>query len=95
MIYWASESYHSSARFYFEGAHNRWKPSHDGMPVVSAPVAIPLFPAELTRPARRWAERYYNLQRWTPMPAGGHFAAMEEPQALVADIRDFFRGLRS
>jgi pimeloyl-ACP methyl ester carboxylesterase len=64
------------------------------MPVVAAPVAIPIFPGELTKPARRWAERYYNLQRWTVMPSGGHFAAMEEPEALVADMRDFFRDLR-
>lgn len=95
MLYWATASYHTSARFYFEGAHDPWRPSHDRMPVVEAPVAIPLFPAELTKPARRWAERYYNLQRWTVMPAGGHFAAMEEPEALVSDIRAFFRDKRS
>lgn len=95
MIYWATASYHTSARYYFEGARDPWRPSREGMPVVSAPVAIPLFPAELTKPARRWAERYYNLQRWTSMPAGGHFAAMEEPEALVADMREFFRGMRS
>ena len=43
---------------------------------------------------RRWAERYYNLKRWTVMPSGGHFAPMEEPQRLVEDIRTFFRDLR-
>jgi pimeloyl-ACP methyl ester carboxylesterase len=91
MIYWVTESYATSARYYYEAAHDPWRPSHDRMPVVEAPTAIPLFPAELTKPARRWAERYYNLQRWTPMPSGGHFAAMEEPQALAADIRAFFR----
>ena len=40
---------------------------------------------------RRWAERYYNLKRWTIMPSGGHFAPMEEPQRLVEDLRAFFR----
>lgn len=46
------------------------------------------------RPPRQWVERYYNLTRWTPMPVGGHFAAMEEPAALVDEIRAFFRPRR-
>ena len=46
------------------------------------------------RPPRAWAERMYNVTRWTPMPAGGHFAAMEEPAALVDEIRTFFRPVR-
>jgi hypothetical protein len=62
--------------------------------VVEAPVAVAMFPAELTGPPRKWAERYYNLQQWSVMPAGGHFAAMEEPDALVADMRTFFRDRR-
>jgi pimeloyl-ACP methyl ester carboxylesterase len=94
MLYWVTGSFNTSARFYYEGAHHPWRPSHDRTPVVEAPVAIPIFPAELTYPSRKWAERYYNLKRWTSMPAGGHFAAAEEPAALVADIRAFFRDLR-
>jgi pimeloyl-ACP methyl ester carboxylesterase len=94
MIYWVTNSYHTSARFYYEAAHDPWRPSHDRMPVVEAPTAVPLFPAELTKPSRRWLGRYYNLKRSAAMPAGGHFAAMEEPAALVADIRAFFRELR-
>lgn len=94
MLYWVTESYHSSARYYYEAFHNPWRPSHDRTPVVEAPVGIPLLPAELTVPTRRWAERYYNLQRWTTLPEGGHFAAMEVPELLVADIRAFFRDLR-
>jgi pimeloyl-ACP methyl ester carboxylesterase len=43
---------------------------------------------------RRWAEKYYNLQRWTDFPAGGHFAPMEQPERLVEDLRAFFRPLR-
>ena len=49
------------------------------------------FPGEIIRPPREWAARVCNLQRWTPMAAGGHFAALEEPQALVEDIRAFAR----
>jgi pimeloyl-ACP methyl ester carboxylesterase len=54
---------------------------------------VALFPKELSRPPRRWAERVYNLKRFTEMRSGGHFAAMEEPAALAADIRVFFRDL--
>jgi hypothetical protein len=61
---------------------------------VAAPTALPIFPAELTKPSRAWAARYYNLQRRTPMAAGGHFAPMEAPEAMVADLRAFFRSLR-
>ena len=94
MLYWVTSTYHTSARYYWEGAHDRWSPSHDRLPVVEAPVALPMFPRELTKPSRAWAKRYYNLQRWTDMPAGGHFAAMEEPAALASDIQAFFRTLR-
>jgi pimeloyl-ACP methyl ester carboxylesterase len=94
MLYWVTGSYHTSARYYYEGAHHLWSPSHDRIPVVEAPVAIPLFPRELTYPSLKWARRYYNLQRWTPMPAGGHFAPAEEPDALIEDIRAFFRNRR-
>jgi pimeloyl-ACP methyl ester carboxylesterase len=95
MLYWVTESYGTSARYYYEGAHHPWRPSHERTPVVEAPTALAIFPGELTHPARRWAERYYNLQRWTPMPAGGHFAAAEEPAALVEDLRAFFRDRRA
>ena len=51
------------------------------------------FPKELMRPPRRWAERAYNFKRFTEMPAGGHFAAMEEPAALAKDLQEFLRDL--
>jgi pimeloyl-ACP methyl ester carboxylesterase len=94
MLYWVTQSYHTSARYYYEAMHNPWQPSHDRMPVVEAPVGIPILPAELTAPTRKWAERYYNLRRWTHLPEGGHFAPMEVPELLVEDIRAFFRELR-
>lgn len=93
MLYWATASYHTSARYYWEGAHVPWQPSHDWLPVVEAPTGIAVFPAELTFAPRPAAERFYNLQRWTQMPAGGHFAPMEEPDLLVEDLRAFFREL--
>jgi pimeloyl-ACP methyl ester carboxylesterase len=61
---------------------------------VEAPTAVAVFPGDVVLMPRRWAERYYNLQRWTLMPQGGHFAPMEEPERLVDDVRAFFRALR-
>ncbi len=93
MLYWVTNSYHSSARYYYEAAHTPWQPAHERSPVVEAPVAIPLLPAELTVPTYRWAQRYYNLQRWQAFSEGGHFAPMEIPELLVNDMRAFFRKL--
>ena len=61
---------------------------------MEVPTGAAIFPVELIRPPRRWAEAHYNVTRWTRMPRGGHFAALEEPELLVEDIRAFFRGLR-
>jgi pimeloyl-ACP methyl ester carboxylesterase len=94
MLYWVTGSYHTSARYYYEGAHNPWQPTNDRLPVVAAPTAVAIFPADLIHPARRWADRYYNLQQWTKMSSGGHFVPMEEPEALVEDVRRSFRDKR-
>jgi pimeloyl-ACP methyl ester carboxylesterase len=93
-LYWVTQSYGTSARYYYEAAHNPWQPAHNRTPVVEAPTGIAVFLKEVILLPRRWAERYYNLKRWTVMPSGGHFASMEEPQRLVEDIRAFFRPLR-
>jgi pimeloyl-ACP methyl ester carboxylesterase len=62
---------------------------------VEVPTGCAVFPAEILRwPPRSYAERIYNIQHWTEMPRGGHFAAMEEPQMLLDDIRTFARSLR-
>jgi microsomal epoxide hydrolase len=88
-IYWATQTATSSARIYFE---NRVGPSTQAR--VSVPTACALFPKEISVPPRRWLEARYNLTRYTEMPRGGHFAALEEPQLLVDDVRAFFRDLR-
>lgn len=93
-LYWVTESFGTSARYYYEARHNLWQPSHQRTPVVEAPTGIAVFLKEVLLAPRKWAERYYNLKRWTVMPSGGHFAPMEEPQRLVEDIRAFFRPLR-
>jgi pimeloyl-ACP methyl ester carboxylesterase len=61
----------------------------------STPAAFALFPADISSPPREWAERFFNVRRWTEMPAGGHFAAFEEPERLASDLREFFRPLRA
>ncbi|MGE0338145.1 MAG: epoxide hydrolase family protein [Gammaproteobacteria bacterium] len=94
MLYWVTESFVSSVRYYAEARHHPWQPSHARTPVVEAPTGIAIFPKELVIPPRRWAEQYYNLKRWQTMPAGGHFAHAEEPAALVQELRQFFRPLR-
>ena len=51
MLYWVTGSYHTSARYYYEGAHNPWQPTNDRLPVVAAPTAVAIFPADLIHPA--------------------------------------------
>ncbi|MFL6710267.1 MAG: epoxide hydrolase family protein [Massilia sp.] len=91
MIYWVTQSFGTSARYYYEAAHHPWTPAHSRSPVVEAPVAVSVFPEEICNGPRRWAQRYYNLRQWRYHPSGGHFAAWEEPQAIIGDLRDFFR----
>jgi len=61
---------------------------------VDVPTAVAIFPGELYQPPRAWVQRQFNLQRWTEMPRGGHFAALEAPQLLAEDVRAFVRSLR-
>jgi hypothetical protein len=61
--------------------------------VVESPVGLSVLPEEVCSAPRRWAERYYNLHQKRQHPTGGHFGAWEEPQAIVTDVRDFFRAL--
>ncbi len=92
MIYWVTGAINSSSWPYYARRHEPW-PIPNGQR-ITVPTAYAAFPREIVRPPRAWAERVYNIQRWTPMPAGGHFAALEEPKALAADIRAFFREFR-
>ena len=92
-IYWATESISSSTRMYKENQRHTWTMARDEK--IDVPTGVAAFPVEISRPPREWAERSYDLQRWTPMPRGGHFAALEEPQLLAEDIRAFFRPLRN
>jgi pimeloyl-ACP methyl ester carboxylesterase len=92
MIYWITETINSSTRLYYEVRHHPWR-LHPGER-ITGPAGVARFPKEIATPPREWAERVYNIQRWTEMPAGGHFAALEEAERLVEDIRAFLRPLR-
>ena len=92
MIYWVTQTFNSASRIYYEERHHPWRLGAGEK--VLAPTGVAVFPKEIARAPREWVERAYNLCHWSPMPAGGHFAAMEKPKLLVADIRNFFRDLR-
>jgi pimeloyl-ACP methyl ester carboxylesterase len=90
-IYWFTNTGGSSARLYRESIGSG---AVRVPPVTEVPLGVANFPKEIMGPRRRWVERENNLVHWTDMPRGGHFAAMEQPELLVDDIRTFFRPLR-
>ena len=92
MIYWVTQTINSSTRLYYESTHHPTRVSPKDR--VEVPTGVAVFPKEIMRPPRHIAERTYNIQRWTVMPAGGHFAALERPAEFVEDVRAFFRPLR-
>ena len=91
-IYWFTGTINSSTRYYYEMAQN---PARNGVHgYIDVPCGFAKFPVEISHPPRSWVERGCNLTHWSEFDRGGHFAAMEEPELLVQDIRDFFRPLR-
>ena len=92
MLYWLTGTAGSAGRIYYERAHA----AYWGGPIEpsSTPTALADFAHENFIPLRHIAERTNNIVRWTEYDRGGHFAAMEQPDLLIADIRAFFRDLR-
>jgi len=92
-LYWATGAIGSSFWPYYARMHGPW-PIPEGAS-IRVPTGYVEFPKEILRPPRSVAERSYsNIQRWTKMAKGGHFAALEQPEALAQEIRAFFRPLR-
>ena len=91
-VYWVTQTIGSSARHYYENRVDNWRFPRGER--VEVPCGVAVFPKEINLPPREWAEHTHNVVRWTEMPRGGHFAAMEEPELLAEDIRAFFRPLR-
>jgi microsomal epoxide hydrolase len=92
MIYWVTGAIGSSFWPYYAVRHGE-PPLPPGERILP-PAGHARFPKEILHPPRSWAETVYDIRHWTDMASGGHFAAAEEPDALAADIRAFFRGLR-
>jgi microsomal epoxide hydrolase len=93
-LYWFTGAIGSSFWPYYARRHGPW-PIPKGE-TVGTPTSYCAFPREIVRPPRSLAARTFtNIHRWSVMPRGGHFAAMEQPDALAQEIREFFRPLRS
>jgi pimeloyl-ACP methyl ester carboxylesterase len=96
MIYWITQCINSSNRHYYYSKNKINSPANLKLGKrIEVPTGIAMFPGEkdLIVP-REFAERCYNIQHWTEMPSGGHFAALEEPELLVKDIRKFAQALK-
>ncbi|MBS0220879.1 MAG: epoxide hydrolase [Proteobacteria bacterium] len=91
MLYWVTGTAASSARLYWESFGPDRRVAHK----VAIPTGVAVFPKEIVPPVRRWMEgSFTNIRHWTEMPKGGHFAAFEQPELFVAEVRRFFGTLR-
>ena len=90
-VYWVTNTINSSVRLYFESQRSGRFPPFEK---VEVPTGCAIFPGELVKMPRSWAETLYNVQHWQRYDRGGHFAALEEPDLLVGDVRTFFRKVR-
>ena len=93
MIYWVTGTISSSARLYHEDGLQSAPQLSTGQ-YIEVPAGVATFPKDLTYPPRELGERFLRVARWTEMPRGGHFAALEVPELLVEDVRAFLRPLR-
>ena len=85
MIYWLTNSGASSARLYWESFNN------NNQDKINIPAGISIFPKEIFRASERWAKkRFTNLKYFNELEIGGHFAAFEQPEIYVQEIRKFF-----
>lgn len=89
MMYWLNNTAASSARLYWESF------SQPNMDLITMPVGCSIFPKEIFRCSRRWAQkRFTNLIHWNELERGGHFAALEQPELFLGELRTCFRSLR-
>jgi len=93
MFYWITGAIGSTFWPYYARYHGSW-PVPDGAR-IGVPMGYAEFPKEIRKPPRRLAEKMYSdIRRWSKMPKGGHFAALEQPELLASEVREFFRPLR-
>jgi epoxide hydrolase len=96
MLYWLPGTAASSARLYWESIRkvSEWF-SRATSDTVDVPAGCSIFPKEVPRPSRRWAaKRYTDIRYWNELDRGGHFAAFEQPDLFVDEVRSFFRLVR-
>jgi pimeloyl-ACP methyl ester carboxylesterase len=95
-VYWLTQTITSSTRLYYEvlGSGSGGGNASAAGERVEVPTGVARFPKEILRFPRTWCEQAYNITHWTDMPKGGHFAAMEQPELYVQDLRDFFATVR-
>ncbi|HUJ65708.1 MAG TPA: alpha/beta hydrolase, partial [Acidimicrobiales bacterium] len=92
-LYWVTGTANSASRLYLEAMRaGQFQPIPER---IEVPTGAAIFPQETVKSPRAWAEQAWNIKRWTVMPKGGHFAALEVPDLLVDDVRAFYRDLRS
>lgn len=89
-LYWATQTIRSSFTPYFD--EDQTPPQMEAK--IGVPTGVAIFPKDIIPAPRSFAERFYNVVRWTEMPRGGHFSAWEEPELLAAELRAFLRPLR-
>jgi pimeloyl-ACP methyl ester carboxylesterase len=92
MIYWATETISSSIRLYAEDG--RLQPALQAGQRIEVPAGVAIFLKEMGQPPREHGKRFLQIQRWTETTKGGHFSALEEPELLTEEMREFFRPLR-
>jgi pimeloyl-ACP methyl ester carboxylesterase len=93
MTYWVTQTINSSFSYYRDMNTPKLQPGQH----IEVPAGFARFPKDIPGidPPRELAERHLRIERWTQMPRGGHFAALEEPELLVEDLRTFFRSFRA
>jgi pimeloyl-ACP methyl ester carboxylesterase len=88
MLYWLPAAGASSARLY-------WQSGRPNADTIGVPTGCSIFPKEIVRTSRRWAERRFtDIRYWNELDRGGHFAAFEQPELFVQELRSFFRLVR-
>jgi pimeloyl-ACP methyl ester carboxylesterase len=93
MLYWVTGTINSAMRLYYESIGPSRADTGDWS-YIEVPTAHARFPAEIRPTPRAWAEQMYNIVRWTKQPKGGHFAAFEQPELFLQDLREFCRDFR-
>ncbi len=92
-LYWLTGTFGTAARFYAESVRRPWQAAHDDLPVIRVPTGVAAFPKENSQVPRRFCEQYFDLRRHSRMPKGGHFAPVEQPEALAGELRAFLSAL--